>query len=91
MASKYGMLGLYKQRKYTMRHKIWKCPYFLLLRQYSTNGHVILKAMQNSHVILKVTYRTNTGYILNTKLALFRVMHRTESLISAQEQLPNSL
>ena len=38
----------------------------------------------NVHVCLKVTQRTNTGLIENTKLALFRVMQETESLILAQ-------
>ena len=37
----------------------------------------------NGHVILKVRDRINTGFIQNTKLALFRVMCGMESLIPA--------
>ena len=51
----------------------------------------MLKTTQNGHLILKVTYETNTGFIQNPKLALFRVMRLTESLILAHEQIPLNL
>ena len=57
--------------------------YVSYVKAIFTNGHIIHKAMQNGHVILKVTYSTNTGFIKNTKLALLRVMFWTEFLIPA--------
>ena len=60
----------------------------VVVKAIFTTVYIILKATQNGYINPKVTFQAIPelvpGLVQNTKLALFRVMRWTESLISAR-------